>query len=176
MRPGALSGGRRDATILPMDAPLKERFARRSKDGSRPADGAEPREVFRPPGWLRLVVQAAVVFWAAVLLLLVSLRGVSQQAFFGAGFFVLLFAALGAFYNNLSVEVTAESLIVRGPGSCRRVALQDIEHVDVRPGLLQISYEVTVRRGLVEFTSLFAGHRRLLGLIVERARLAPLGG
>jgi len=135
---------------------------------------AAGREVFRPPRWLRASVAAANVFWVAILVLLAAWRAATPQAVCGAGFFIVLFTLLGLFYGRLSAEVSGELLILRGPAGPRSVRLRDIVQVDVRPGLLQTSYEVAHPRGLLEFTSLLSGHRRLLEIIVQRARLAQL--
>jgi hypothetical protein len=105
--------------------------------------------------------------------LLVALHSQGERGFLGVGFFIALFTLLAIFYNNTTIEVTRDSVIMRGVLSFRLVFFEDILKVDVTPGLLQTTYAVRARRGFVSFTSLIADHQRLLQVIVERARLAP---
>jgi hypothetical protein len=132
-----------------------------------------PPEIFRPRSWVRYSVLGAIAYWIFMFFCLVALRGSTGRAFAGVAFFLTLFTALSVFYNNMSIEVTGDSVIMRGVMSSRLVSFNDILKVDVTPGLLQTTYAVRARRGFVLFTSLIADHQRLLQLIVERARLAP---
>jgi hypothetical protein len=140
-------------------------------------DGADGRtekpEIFRTTGWLRYSVLIAICFWVAMFFFLVALHTPVDRGFLGVGFFIALFTVLAVFYNNTSIEVTGDSLIMRGVLSFRLVFFDDILKVDVTPGLLQTTYAVRARRGFVSFTSVIADHQRLLRVIVERARLAP---
>lgn len=131
-----------------------------------------PVEIFRPRRWLRLTVLAAIVFWMSMFFELVRLEGASGQAFLGVGFFLTLFSGLAVFYNNTCIELTADGVISRGVTSFRLLRFADIQKVDVKPGLLQTTYAIRGRRGIVLFTNLLADHQRLLQLIVERAQLA----
>jgi hypothetical protein len=143
---------------------------------SRPLSGTPPPEaapeVFRPRIWLRYSVLVAIAFWLFMFFCLVALHSSTQQGFLGVAFFITLFSVLGVFYNNTSIEVTGDGVIVRGVTSFRLVRFADILKVDVKPGLLQTTYAVRARRGFVLFTSLFANHQRLLKIIVERANLS----
>jgi hypothetical protein len=138
----------------------------------RGSGSTTPAEVFRPRVWLRYSVLAAIVFWLSMLVCLLAMRASAERAFLGVAFFITLFSILSVFYNNTAIEVTSDGVIVRGMTSFRLVPYADIVKVDVRPGILQTTYAVRARQGLVFFTSLFAGHQRLLELIVERAHLA----
>lgn len=131
-------------------------------------------EVFRPSLWLRSLVIGAIAFWVVIFFCLVGLPASSDRAFLSVGLFILLFTILGIFYGNLAIEVTREDVIVRGVLSFRLLPLRDVLRVEVKPGLLQTSYAVLARGGFVSFTSLFGGHRRLMELIVERARLGRM--
>ena len=130
-------------------------------------------EVFRTRSWLRYSVLLAIAFWVFMFFCLVALRGSTAKGFEGVAFFITLFTLLAVFYNNTSIEVTGESVIMRGIMGFRLVAFEDILKVEVKPGFLQTTYAVRARRGFVLFTSLIADHQRLLQLIVERARLSP---
>lgn len=134
--------------------------------------GAEKPLVFRTTGWLRYPVLAAIGCWLAIFFFLVAWHVVSGPAFLGVAFFVGLFTVLAVFYNNTIIEVTRDGIVMRGVLSFRRVLFDDILKIDVKPGPLQTVYSVRARRGFVLFTSLISGHRQLLNLIVERARLA----
>jgi hypothetical protein len=85
-----------------------------------------------------------------------------------------MFSALAVFYHSMTIEVTGEGVAVRGLRSLRMVPFSEIVRIDVKPGLFQTNYAVRARHGLLSFTSLFGGHRRLLELIVERSRLGRL--
>lgn len=132
---------------------------------------AKARETFRPSRWLRGAVLAAAAYWVAVFFALVGLQETSNQSFLGVAFFIALFSALGIFYNNTRIEVTGEGLVVRSVSSSRSIRFADIVRIDVRPGFLQTNYEVRARGSQVSFSSMIAGHRRLMQLIVDRAQL-----
>ena len=135
----------------------------------------DERQVFRPWGWLRWTVVGAAVFWVLVFFLLVGLGGAPDQAFASTAFFIVFFTALCVFYNNVRIEVMGDLLVVRGVTSFQTVAFEEITGVEVKPGLMQTSYQVLARRGPVLFSNFIAGHRRLLALIEERTREAKLG-
>jgi hypothetical protein len=69
--------------------------------------------------------------------------------------------------------VEGDTLVYRGFLGLRRVSLRDVEGVDVQPIPLMTSYDVKTRRTHVAFSSFIAGHRQLLQLIVDGARLVP---
>lgn len=145
-----------------------------SPSRERATSQAEAPEIFRPSAWLRGTVYLAVVFWVAMFFFLVALQGATDEAYVGVLFFVSLFTALGVVYNNTSIEVTREALIVRSIASSRLVPYKDVLRVDVKPGMLQTNYAVLARQGFFNFTNLFAGHERLMELIIERSRLGRL--
>jgi hypothetical protein len=118
-------------------------------------------------------VGAAIAFWVLMFVLLAILHDHSGRGFISIGFFLVLFTTLSVFYNSTAVEVTRDSVILRGVASIRLVPFEDILKVDVVPGMLQTTYSIFARRGFLSFTSLIADHQRLMELIVERARLAP---
>ncbi len=132
---------------------------------------AQP-EVFRPRVWLRLAALFGIAGWLFILYCVITFRGSPERAYLGVAFFITLFAVLGVFYNNTSIEVRGDSVLMKGVLSARLVMFSDILRVDVTPGLLQTTYAVRARKGLLSFTSLFANHQRIVELIVERARLA----
>lgn len=144
-----------------------------ARSGTKPA-GADAIEVFRPNAWIRGTVYVAVAFWVSVFFLLVAVQDVTGTAWLGVVFFVTLFTLLGIFYNNTSIEVTRDALVVRSIASFRLVPFRDVVRIDVRPGILQTNYKILARQGLFIFTNLFAGHERLLNLIIERARLGRM--
>lgn len=134
---------------------------------------AARREIFRPWAWLRWSVVVAWVFWVLVFFLLVGLEGAPGRALASAGFFIVFFTALGVFYNNTRIELSADALVIRSVTSSQRVLLADVQGVEVTSNLLQTTYQVLARRP-VAFSNAFSGHRRLRQLIEERARQARL--
>jgi hypothetical protein len=128
-------------------------------------------ETFRPRALLRHVVLLALALWFNVLLALVRHPGAPDKAFLGAFFFIALFSSCWLYYHHLAIAISGELLICRGFLRDRGMRLDDILHVDVHPGPLGTTYDVIGRGGFVRFSSLFADHKRLLELIVNRAHL-----
>ncbi len=139
----------------------------------RPQEDGAPAgaEVFRPHAILRYLVLGADYFWLLILLALVMVRGASDAAFFGAAFFIALFTVCGLFYWFTAIVVTPDGITYRGMVAQRAIAFDDILRVQARPGLVGTDYDVLTRRGFVQFSSVFHGHKRLFEIIVARARL-----
>src|SRR5438552_13317293 len=128
-------------------------------------------ETFRPWVALRTVVMAADTLWICVFLALSAMQGATQSAFFSAAFFICLFTACAFFYNRLAFTVSESGLTVRTVAAERTFRFEDIQGVDVLPGLIGTSYAIRTRAGRLTFSSLLAGHQRLCSLIVRRANL-----
>ncbi len=133
-------------------------------------DGARTYRAWLP---LRLAVGAAAGFWAAALYVLVQVPGTSPALIVGASAFVAFFLAFTLVYGKTSITVTREGIVAATPFRRRPVRFEDILQVVVRDGLGGRVYAVLTRRGPVHFTSLFARHRELFELILERADLRP---
>lgn len=131
------------------------------------------KQVFRPHGVLAAIMGAATLLWLGVLLYLLRFDGVPVQTFLSAVFFVLFFAVSVTYYGRTRIIVDAGGITYRGLVRTRRFSFADIRKVDVLPGPVTV-YAVRAGRGLVHFTSLFADHRRLARILVERAGLLPL--
>lgn len=125
---------------------------------------------------LRLAVGAAAGFWAAALIVLLKLPGTSPVLIAGASAFVAFFTAFTIVYGRTSITVTREGIVVAGPFRRKPVRFDEILRVVVQDGLGGRAYSVLTRRGVVQFTSLFARHRELFEVILRRARLQPLFG
>lgn len=125
---------------------------------------------------LRLAVGVAAGFWAAALALLVEVPGTSPALIVGAAAFVAFFAAFTVVYGRTSITVTPEGLVAATPFRRRPVRFDEIQRVVVQEGFAGRVYAILTRRGPVHFTSLFARHRELFELILERASLRPGSG
>jgi hypothetical protein len=122
---------------------------------------------------LRVAVAAAAVFWAAALVALASLPGAELRVLLGAAGFVLFFAAFTVVYGKTWIAVTGDGIVAATPFRRVRVRFEDILQIVVRDGVGGRVYSVLTRRGPVHFTSLFARHRELFELLLERADLRP---
>ncbi|KFA90170.1 hypothetical protein Q664_29790 [Archangium violaceum Cb vi76] len=136
-------------------------------------DSKAGRQVFRPHAVLAAIMGAATLLWLGVLLYLLRFDGVPVQTFLSAIFFVLFFAVSVTYYGRTRIIVDSGGITYRGMVRTRRFSFADINKVDVLPGPVTV-YAVRGKRGLVHFTSLFAHHRHLARLLVERAGLSPL--
>ena len=121
---------------------------------------------------LRIAVASAATFWAAVLAVLVRIPATEAQAVLGAAAFTAFFASFSFVYGRTSITVTTDGIVAATPFRVRPVRFEEILRVTVQDGLAGRVYAVVTRRGLVQFTSLFARHRELFETILERARLA----
>jgi hypothetical protein len=133
---------------------------------------------YRTRRWLRRLILAAVSLWSAVAALVGAHPDGGAQARLGACAFLLFFAAYAALYDRAAVRVTTDGFVFQG--LFRRVAVrsEEILRVEVLTGVTGTFYAVRTRRGSFRFSSLFAGHRELLGVLVlraglERVRCAP---
>ncbi len=133
----------------------------------------EPARIYRTRLPLRIAVAAAALFWAGVLAVLLGAPGVEPRAIFGAIAFVVFFVAFTIFYGRTSITVTGEGIVAETPFRRRQARFEDILEIVVQDGLGGRVYAVSTRRGLVHFTSLFARHRELFELLLERADLTP---
>ncbi len=133
-------------------------------------DGARTYKTRLP---LRIAVAAAALFWAVVLAVLLGVPGAEPRAILSALVFVAFFAIFTVVYGRTSITVTPEGIVAATPFSRRPVRFEDILEIVVQDGLGGRVYAVFTRRGLVRFTSLFARHRELFELLLERAELTP---
>lgn len=120
-----------------------------------------------------MAVASAAVFWAAVLVMFLRLPGTDPRLAVAAAAFVLFFLASTVVYGRTSITVTPEGIVAASPFRRRPVRFDEIVQIVVRDGLGGRVYAVITRRGLVQFTSLFARHRELFELLLERAQLRP---
>jgi hypothetical protein len=122
---------------------------------------------------LRIAVAFAGAFWAAVAVALLRAPGAAPAAVLGAAAFAAFFVASWIGYQRSSITVTAEGIVARSPLRRRPVAFDDVLRIVVRDGLGGRVYAVFTRRGLVQFTSLFARHGELFETLLERSALSP---
>jgi hypothetical protein len=122
---------------------------------------------------LRVAVAFAAAFWTAVALALLRASETGSFAVFGAAGFAAFFVASWIGYQRSSITVTAEGIVATSPLRRRPVPFDDILRIVVREGLGGRVYAVFTRRGLVQFTSLFARHRELFETLLERSSLSP---
>jgi hypothetical protein len=131
------------------------------------------RDTYRTRLPLRIAVGAAAAFWGAVFAVLVRAPGVEPRIVIGSGAFLLFFAAFTLVYGRTSITVTRDGIVAATPFRRRPVRFEDILQIVVRDGVGGRVYSVLTRRGPVHFTSLFARHRELFELLLERADLRP---
>lgn len=130
----------------------------------------EPR-TFRTRAALRIAVALADLFWVAMLAA-AAREGIGPGAIAAAAGFCAFFAFFSIVYARSSITVTRDGIVAtstlrRGPA----IPFDEVLQVVVRDGLGGRVYQVLTRRGTVLFTSLFARHRELFELIVDRAAL-----
>jgi len=135
--------------------------------------GVERSHTYRTRLWLRLAVALAAAFWAAVALVLFRTPDASGGAVMGAAAFASFFVVSSVVYSRSSITVTREGIVAASPLRRRPVPFDDILQIIVRDGIGGRVYAVFTRRGLVQFTSLFARHRELFETLLERSALAP---
>jgi hypothetical protein len=121
---------------------------------------------------LRLALWAAAGFWAAALGLLVR-EGGSPALVAGSAAFVAFFATSAVAYGRTAIRVTPDGIVASTPFRRRPVRWEDVLRVVVRDGVGGRVYSILTRRGPIHFTSLFARHRELCQLVLERAGLRP---
>jgi hypothetical protein len=132
----------------------------------------EPARTFRTRPVLRIAVAVAAVFWAAILAYLLQFPEVTAKTFLSAFAFLAFFVLFSAYYDRLAVTVTPEGILFTGMWRRAAIPFEEIVKVEIWPGPAMTIYDVVTRRGPLHFSSWFAGHRELLGLLVEKARLA----
>lgn len=131
-------------------------------------------QVFRPRKLLAALMVGAGLLWVSVLVYLLHFDGVPFKTMFAAIFFVVLFALSGAYYVRTAIFVDSKGVTYRGVVRTRRFSFSDIKNVDVMPGPVTV-YAIRAKGAAeVHFTSIFAHHRRLMELLVDRAGLAPV--
>jgi hypothetical protein len=139
-----------------------------------PLDGISPAERrYKPRRLLRTAVAAAAALWGAVLVLLVRDPSSDPRSVLGAALFATFFLAFSFVYAATWIAVTGEGIVASTPFRRRPVPFEDIVEIRVIDGLAGRVYAVFTRRGLVHFTSLFARHRELFELLLDRAALGP---
>jgi hypothetical protein len=131
----------------------------------------EAARIYRTLLPLRIAVALAAAFWAGVLVTLVRLGASDLRALFTAGGFVAFFLVFTVVYGRTSITVTHDGIVAASPFRRRPVPFEEILEIVVQDGLLGRVYAVVTRRGLVHFTSLFARHRELFEVLLERAEL-----
>jgi hypothetical protein len=135
----------------------------------------EAARTYRTRLALRIAVGAAAALWAGVLAVLLGAPGAEARSILGAGAFVTFFLAFSFVYGRTWIAVTRDGIVAVTPFRVRPVRWEEILEVVVQDGLGGRVYAVVTRRGLVQFTSLFARHRELFELLLQRANLAPRG-
>jgi hypothetical protein len=120
---------------------------------------------------LRIAVGAAAALWAGVLFVLLGAPGAEPKAIVGATAFATFFLAFSFVYRRTWIAVTPQGIVAATPFRVRPVAFEEILEIVVQDGIAGRVYAVFTRRGLVQFTSLFARHRELFELLLERADL-----
>ncbi len=120
---------------------------------------------------LRIAVGAAAALWAGVLAVLLGAPGAEPRALLGATAFAAFFIAFSFVYGRTWIAVTPQGIVASTPFRVRPVPFEEIQEIVVQDGLAGRVYAVFTRRGLVQFTSLFARHRELFELLRERAGL-----
>ncbi|MFY3745188.1 hypothetical protein ACOQFB_14840 [Anaeromyxobacter sp. Red801] len=120
---------------------------------------------------LRIAVAAAAALWAGVLVVLLAAPGSEARSVLSAGAFVAFFLAFTFVYRKTWIAVTPDGIVAATPLRIRPVRFDEIVEIVVQDGLAGRVYAVFTRRGLVQFTSLFARHRELFELLLERAQL-----
>ena len=122
---------------------------------------------------LRIAVGSAAALWAGVLAVLLGAPGAEPRALAGATAFAAFFIAFSFVYGRTWIAVTPQGIVAATPFRVRPVPFEEIQEIVVQDGLAGRVYAVFTRRGLVQFTSLFARHRELFELLRERAGLQP---
>ena len=122
---------------------------------------------------LRIAVAAAAVFWTSVLAILLGAQHIDPRAIASAAVFVAFFVVFTFVYDRTFITVTTDGIVAATPFRRRPVRFEDILEIVVQDGLAGRVYAVLTRRGIVHFTSLFARHRELFELLLERAELTP---
>lgn len=121
---------------------------------------------------LRVAVALAAAFWAAVAIALLRAPGTPPAAVLASAAFAAFFVVSSVVYARSAITVTRDGIVAASPLRRRPVPFDDILQIVVRDGLGGRVYAVFTRRGLVQFTSLFARHRELFETLLDRSELS----
>ncbi len=154
--------------------PQSYRAARLAHLRGRPYTwGMEAARIYKTRLPLRIAVATAGTFWFGVLVVLLGAPGAEPRAVLGATLFLAFFAVFTVLYARTSITVTDDGIVAATPFSRRPVRYEEIREIIVQDGLGGRVYALFTQRGRVQFTSLFARHRELFELLLERADLSP---
>ena len=121
--------------------------------------------------FLGVSTTCAGLFWAAVFVYLLSFQNVPMRTFLSACFFVTFFACGTFYYARVAIFVDDEGLTYRGILKTHRLGFEEIENLEVLPGLVTV-YAIQTPRKALHFTSLFSRHQRLAEMLRDRAQLS----
>lgn len=123
--------------------------------------------------WLRVPVAVALSFWVGIVLTSV-IGGLTLplQVWVSMAFFVGLFTLVGLYYWSMRITVDEYAVTYKGVLAFRSYSFDDILEVRVVPVPGLTNYDVRTRWDGLCFTSLIAGHRDLVDMIVARAHLS----
>lgn len=141
------------------------------------AQASTETRTFRLRPILRWALGALIVFWAAIFFVLLWQReAIPTHTYLSVFFFIGLFGLVLAFYNGLTITADTYGVTYRGLWSFRSYPYESMLQIEVRSGLLSglVTYDVFTKKGCLHFSSFIEGHRQLLALIAERARLEPV--
>jgi hypothetical protein len=120
---------------------------------------------------LRVAVALAAALWGGVLVVLLASPKTELRTILSAAAFTVFFVTFTVVYGRTSITVTPDGIVAASPLRTRPVPFGEILEIIVQDGLGGRVYAVITRRGLVRFTSLFAGHGELFETLLERAEL-----
>jgi hypothetical protein len=126
---------------------------------------------FRPSTVLIGVLAAAAVSWLGVLALLLNLRGVEGHTYLAVFFFIGFFGVFLVYYSTQAIVGHSSGLVVRRFYGLKSFEFHDILKIEVYPGPAMTIYDVCTRRGPIQFSSWFPGHKELLDLLIREASL-----
>ncbi len=106
-----------------------------------------------------------------MLALLLNLHGVEGRTYLAVFFFIGFFGAFLVYYSTQAIVVHSSGLVVRRFLGLKSFEFQDIFKIEVHPGLAMTIYDVFTRRGPIQFSSWFPGHKELLDLLIREAQL-----
>jgi hypothetical protein len=126
---------------------------------------------YRPSGVLIGVLAASAVAWLGMLLLLLSVRGIEGRTYLAVFFFIGFFGIFLVYYSTQAIVVHETGLVVRRFLGLKSFEFHDIFKIEVHPGPAMTVYDVFTRRGPIQFSSWFPGHKELLDLLIREAQL-----
>jgi hypothetical protein len=122
---------------------------------------------------LRIAVALGALFWAGMMVAVLSLPGGRALPAIGAAGFAGFFVCSYLLYARTWISVGPGGIVSSTLRGRRPVPFADILAIVVRDGLGGRVVAVVTRRGLVHFTSLLERDRELLELLLERTELVP---